>query len=131
MPPITKQQVKELKEFAKEKYREDEYPENGKYYLCIKEESFAGSYSAEVAVGTGNMASNLYYNVSGFVFTPIMGKFGTSTLKIEPKTIKSTPGLSASLYNLPDDFKNIFLKSYWDSKFVTLSDLLNILKSNS
>jgi hypothetical protein len=119
-----------IKEFAKEKYSPQDVPESGKYYLCIKEEKYAKSYSAEVAVGTGNMLSNMYYNISGFLYTPIMGKFSTSTLKIEPKVVKSTPGMSVSLFKMPDDFKNIFLKASWDGKLVTLSDLLEILKNH-
>ena len=122
--------VQTIKEYVKEKYTTRDLPEHGKYYLCIKEEKYGKTYSAEVAVGTGNMMSNMYYNISGFLYTPVMGKFSTSTLKIEPKVVKSTPGMSVSLFRLPDEFKNIFLKASWDNKLVTLSDLLEILKSN-
>ncbi len=122
--------IQTIKEFAKQKYLPQDVPESGKYYLCIKEEKYAKNYSAEVAVGTGNMHSNLYYNISGFLYTPIMAKFSTSTLKIEPKVVKSTPGMAVSLFKMPDDFKNILLKASWDGKLVNLSDLLEIMKNH-
>jgi hypothetical protein len=103
-------------------------PENGAQAVVVREQKLGTTYSAGVAVGRIQAINVRYFDVQGFVYEDTFAKWDESNLRIEPKTINRTKGLSYTAAVFTKDIVRATDEAKWADKFKNLEDFIEVLE---
>ncbi len=118
-----------LKSTALSKGTRVDFPENGDEILVIKEEILNDQHSFAIGVGKAVAFNFRYFDIKGKVFTDSFPIFSDSSLRIEPKLIKKTKGVSYITLKFPKGFIRNVDETSWQDKLKDLSDLIDLLEN--
>jgi hypothetical protein len=126
---ISQTTIEKVKEYISSKGESNPYPTNGMEAITIKESKMGNKYTASIAVGKVVSINPRYFETQGYVFNETFDKWDDSNLRIEPKTVSTTKGMSFVCGVFPDGLIRKVDEAKWDNKFNNVDDLLEILEN--
>ena len=120
--------MQKIKELLEEKGKIVKIPENGKEIVLLKEQKIKATYSASVGVGVASSINIRYFDVRGHIYDEDFRKFSDSSMRIEPKSVSTTKGLSYIVAEFPDGLVRAADEAKWGDALNNLEDFIKVLE---
>lgn len=125
----TETSVNKIKELLKIKAANKPNPTNGEEAITIKETRMGKTYNAGIGIGKIVAINPRYFETQGYVWNEQFNHYEDGNLKIEPKAIMTTRGVSYITAVFPGGLIRKVDEAKWDNKLNTLEDLISILET--
>jgi len=125
---LTEQAANAIKEIIKMKAINKPNPSNGEEAITIKETRMGKTYNATIGIGKIVAINPRYFETQGYVWNEQFNHYEDGNLKIEPKAIATTRGVSYVTGVFPNGLIRKVDEAKWDKKLNNLEDLIEILK---
>ena len=122
-------QVEKLKMLAQEKGTVKEIPKNGDEILIVKEERMEDYLNYSIGAGIAIVINPRYFEVKGKIYSDTLKQFSDNVLRIEPKQIKETKGVSYICSVFKPGLVRAIDEASWQNNFENIGDLILVLEN--